>query len=212
MLCAAGQSRRRRIRPQANSRCPRSRIPANMNWFERLTGFEESTYDKTKKQLEIDGTTLRSKAKGKNYNVGMFEMASLADLRAREAAGTGAAGKLCGAEPAVAAVRTAGARRGLRVDDDGSGAQRPARNVAHRPAHPAGRGRARQRARMDHHTAVKRGLVRRRASTWMCGWSATTRRRQRSGRWCMLRSDGCRKTTAPSSSRGALTSDHAWTC
>lgn len=65
-----------------------------MNWFERLTGFKESTYDKTKKQLEIDGTTLRSKANGKAYNIGIFEMASLADLRARVADGTGAAGKL----------------------------------------------------------------------------------------------------------------------
>lgn len=65
-----------------------------MNWFERLTGFKECTYDKTKKQLEIDGTTLHSKANGKSYNIGMFEMASLADLRARVAGGTAAAGKL----------------------------------------------------------------------------------------------------------------------
>jgi hypothetical protein len=73
---------------------PKNRRPAKMNWFERLTGFEESTYDKTKRQLEIDGTTLRSKANGKTYNIGTFEMASLADLRARVAGGTGAAGKL----------------------------------------------------------------------------------------------------------------------
>lgn len=45
-------------------------------------------------QLEIDGTTLRSQVNGKTYNMGTFEMASLADLRARVAAGTGAAGKL----------------------------------------------------------------------------------------------------------------------
>lgn len=116
---------------QANSRCPKGRRPANMNWFERLTGFNESTYDNTKEQLEIDGTTLRSKANGKTYNIGMFEMASLGGparpvsrrhwrrgqaapeyrdrRRARDAPGAGAQGRpLPGCKP----VQRAGDGRG----------------------------------------------------------------------------------------------------
>jgi len=64
-----------------------------MYWFERLTGFVESTYAATRAQLEVHGTTLRSKANGRSYGIGVFEMASLADLRARVADGTGAKGK-----------------------------------------------------------------------------------------------------------------------
>lgn len=64
-----------------------------MDWFERLTGFKEATYDKTRAQMEVNGSTLRSKANGKAYGVGTFEMASLADLRARVAAGSGVAGR-----------------------------------------------------------------------------------------------------------------------
>ena len=64
-----------------------------MDWFERLTGFTESTYTATRAQLEVHGTTLRSKANGRSYGIGAFEMASLADLRAQVAAGTDAKGK-----------------------------------------------------------------------------------------------------------------------
>lgn len=64
-----------------------------MDWFERLTGFPEASYAETRAQLELDGSTLRSKVNGRSYGVGMFKMASLADLRARVAAGTGASGK-----------------------------------------------------------------------------------------------------------------------
>jgi len=64
-----------------------------MNWFTRLTGFTESTCAATRAQLAVDGNTLRSKANGRGYAIGTFELASLADLRARVAAGTGAAGR-----------------------------------------------------------------------------------------------------------------------
>lgn len=64
-----------------------------MDWFTRLTGFNESTYAATRAQLEVDGSTLRSKANGCSYGIGEFELASLDDLRARVAGGTGAEGR-----------------------------------------------------------------------------------------------------------------------
>jgi len=64
-----------------------------MNWFTRLTGFNETTYHATRARLEAEGGTLRSKVNGRTWAVGTFEMASLADLRGRVAAGTGAAGR-----------------------------------------------------------------------------------------------------------------------
>lgn len=61
------------------------------NWFELLTGFTETLED-VRTQLEVVGTELRSKANGRAYGIGTFEMASLAELRARVAAGTGVFG------------------------------------------------------------------------------------------------------------------------
>ncbi len=63
------------------------------DWFSRLTGFKENTYDNTRLKLEIDGSTLRSKANGKAYGIGKFDMTSLADLRERVSAGSGAEGR-----------------------------------------------------------------------------------------------------------------------
>jgi hypothetical protein len=64
-----------------------------MDWFTRITGFNESTYAATRAQLEVHGSTLRSKANGRSYGIGEFELASLDDLRARVAGGTGAEGR-----------------------------------------------------------------------------------------------------------------------
>ncbi|QHE84883.1 hypothetical protein [Hydrogenophaga sp. BPS33] len=65
-----------------------------MNWFERLTGFEESNYHETRNLLELDGSTLRSKSNGRTFGIGTFEMVSLAGLREQVAAGSGAMGKV----------------------------------------------------------------------------------------------------------------------
>lgn len=65
----------------------------SMDWFTELTGFQESTYDQTRAQLEVQGFYLRSRANGRSFGIGSFEMVSLADLRARVASGAGAAGK-----------------------------------------------------------------------------------------------------------------------
>jgi len=59
-----------------------------MNWFERLTGFSESSYDDTRRQLEIDGRSLRSRVNGRTYGIGDFELVSLQEIRERaQAAG-----------------------------------------------------------------------------------------------------------------------------
>lgn len=64
-----------------------------MDWFTRITGFNETSYDKTRAQLEVRGTKLYSKVNGSSYSIGTFELATLADLRTRVAASVGAPGR-----------------------------------------------------------------------------------------------------------------------
>ena len=52
-----------------------------MDWFEKLTGFRETTYEETRSKLLIDGDRLRSQVNGKSYLVGLLEVVSLAQLR-----------------------------------------------------------------------------------------------------------------------------------
>jgi hypothetical protein len=54
-----------------------------MDWFERLTGFREISYEDTRSKLAVDGRRLVSLANGASYAVGAFEMASLQTLRER---------------------------------------------------------------------------------------------------------------------------------
>jgi hypothetical protein len=54
-----------------------------MNWFERLTGFEESGYADARSKLEVDGRRLRSLVNGRSYQVGELELVSLQTLRER---------------------------------------------------------------------------------------------------------------------------------
>lgn len=54
-----------------------------MNWFERLTGFTEGTYEVTRAKLAVEGLQLRSLVNDRRYGIGTFEMVSLADLRDR---------------------------------------------------------------------------------------------------------------------------------
>jgi hypothetical protein len=54
-----------------------------MNWFERLTGFEEAGYNETRAKLAVDGDPLRFLVNGKSYGIGELELTSLADLRSR---------------------------------------------------------------------------------------------------------------------------------
>ena len=54
-----------------------------MDWFERLTGFQEGSYEETRSKLKVDGDRLLSLANGRSYGVGGFELASLQTLRDR---------------------------------------------------------------------------------------------------------------------------------
>jgi hypothetical protein len=53
------------------------------DWFERLTGFREGTYEATRAKLEISNQRLTSLENGKSYSIGHFELVSLAGLRER---------------------------------------------------------------------------------------------------------------------------------
>ena len=54
-----------------------------MDWFERLTGFREESYDVARAKLRVDGGRLHSLVNGRSYGVGAFELASLPPLRDR---------------------------------------------------------------------------------------------------------------------------------
>jgi len=48
-----------------------------MDWFEKLTGFRETSYEDTRGKLEAEGGRLRSKVNGASYNIGALELVSL---------------------------------------------------------------------------------------------------------------------------------------
>jgi hypothetical protein len=52
-----------------------------MDWFEKLTGFGETSYDDTRAKLRVDGRQLRSLINGKTYGIGELELVSLQTLR-----------------------------------------------------------------------------------------------------------------------------------
>lgn len=47
-----------------------------MNWFERLTGFEEMDCEATQAKLAVRGDRLHSLVKGKTYGIGTLELAA----------------------------------------------------------------------------------------------------------------------------------------
>lgn len=52
-----------------------------MDWFERLTGFSEGSYDETRARLAVEGDRLRSLVNGRHYGIGRLEIPSLQALR-----------------------------------------------------------------------------------------------------------------------------------
>jgi hypothetical protein len=54
-----------------------------MDWFEKLTGFQETDYDDTRAKLTVEGERLRSLINGKVYGIGELELVSLESLRQR---------------------------------------------------------------------------------------------------------------------------------
>ena len=65
-----------------------------MDWFERLTGFRETSYHDTRAKLKLDGNRLQSLINGKDYGIGELELVSLQALRERVQSGAGLPGRL----------------------------------------------------------------------------------------------------------------------
>jgi hypothetical protein len=65
-----------------------------LDWFERLTGFQEGGYEETRRRLEVDGRRLRSRVNGQAYGIGELELVSLQTLRDRVQGTGGLPGRL----------------------------------------------------------------------------------------------------------------------
>jgi hypothetical protein len=65
-----------------------------MDWFEKLTGFRETSYDDTRAKLRVEGHQLQSLINGKNYGIGDLELVSLQALRERVKSSGGLPGQL----------------------------------------------------------------------------------------------------------------------
>jgi hypothetical protein len=64
-----------------------------MDWFEKLTGFREATYNDTRSKLKVEDRTLRSLINGKCYGIGELELVSLQTLRERVRSGARVPGR-----------------------------------------------------------------------------------------------------------------------
>jgi hypothetical protein len=65
-----------------------------MDWFEKLTGFRETSYAETRAKLAVEGRRLRSHVNGASYEIGELELASLQSLRERAQSAGGMPGQL----------------------------------------------------------------------------------------------------------------------
>ena len=65
-----------------------------MDWFEKLTGFRETSYDDTRAKLKVEGSQLQSLINGKSYGVGELELVPLQALRERVKSAGGLPGRL----------------------------------------------------------------------------------------------------------------------
>ena len=51
------------------------------DWFAKLTGFREESYELTRSRLAIEGDELVSTVNGKRYGIGSLSVPTLAELR-----------------------------------------------------------------------------------------------------------------------------------
>jgi hypothetical protein len=56
-----------------------------MDWFERITGFKESSYDETRERLSIVDGRLHSSVSSRTWGIGVLETPNLTELRQRAA-------------------------------------------------------------------------------------------------------------------------------
>ena len=61
-----------------------------MDWFERLTGFQETDYEETRARLTVEGTRLRSLTSGKSYGIGELTQGHSKNAACHEGDGVGA--------------------------------------------------------------------------------------------------------------------------
>jgi hypothetical protein len=61
----------------SNFRAKRSRNQERADWFERLTGFRETSYDETRAKLTVSSSRLRSLVNGESYGIGELEWKGL---------------------------------------------------------------------------------------------------------------------------------------
>ena len=67
---------------------------AKIDWFERLTGFRETSYGDTRAKLKVNGSRLQSLVNGKSYSIGELELVPLQALRERVKSAGGPLGRL----------------------------------------------------------------------------------------------------------------------
>lgn len=65
-----------------------------MDWFEKLTGFRETSYDDTRAKLKVEGSQLQSLINGKSYGIGELELVPLQALREKVKSAGGLPGQL----------------------------------------------------------------------------------------------------------------------
>lgn len=65
-----------------------------MDWFEKITGFTETSYGETRNRLCVEGEWLQSRVTGRKFAVGRLEVVSLQALRERVASGYNPPGRL----------------------------------------------------------------------------------------------------------------------
>jgi hypothetical protein len=65
-----------------------------MDWFERLTGFRETSYAETRVKLAVESDRLTSLVNGRSYGIGELDLPPLEVLRDRLASASGPAGRL----------------------------------------------------------------------------------------------------------------------
>lgn len=65
-----------------------------MDWFEKLTGFQELDYAQTRRKLSVENGKLHCAANGKSYGIGELELVSLQTLRERVYSGPDLPGRL----------------------------------------------------------------------------------------------------------------------
>jgi hypothetical protein len=58
-------------------------VGTEVDWFEAITGFQETTYKQTRAQLFVEDGRLHSRVNKKSYGIGELELVSLDDLRQR---------------------------------------------------------------------------------------------------------------------------------